>query len=206
LLKNSKTNILPTKLQDPFSKQWVSVSQVVKLKRDAKLNIVGVGYTLYLGSAYEAEMLHEASQIIYEAHQNGLIVVLWIYPRGIAVKDEKDPHLIAGATGTALCLGADFVKVSYPKKKGVESAIALREAVNAAGRTGVICAGGSSVDEMKFLQTVYDQIHISGARGNATGRNIHQKELNEAIKFCNAISAITYDNITPEEAYKKYLQ
>lgn len=201
---NSKTNILPTKIQDPYSKQWVSVEQVVRFKKQSRLNVVGVGYTLYLGSAYEAEMLHEASQIIIEAHQNGLIAVLWIYPRGVAVKDEKDPHLIAGATGTALCLGADFVKVSYPKKKGVSSAIALKEAVNAAGGTGVICAGGSLTNERDFLQTVYDQIHVSGASGNATGRNIHQRELDDAIRFCNAIYAITIENKSVDQAYRMY--
>ena len=44
-----------------------------------------------------------------------LSLVLWIYPRGKAVPDEKDPDLIAGAAGVALCLGADFVKVNPPK-------------------------------------------------------------------------------------------
>ena len=34
-----------------------------------------------------------------------ILVVLWIYPRGKAVKAEKDPALIAGAAGVALCLG-----------------------------------------------------------------------------------------------------
>ena len=41
--------------------------------------------------------------------------MLWIYPRGKAVTAEKDPDLIAGAAGVALCLGADFVKVNPPK-------------------------------------------------------------------------------------------
>ena len=85
------------------------------------LNILAVGYTIYLGSEHEATMLHQAARIIYDAHQHGLITVLWIYPRGKAVADEKDPHLIAGATGVAACLGSDFVKVNYPKKEGYES-------------------------------------------------------------------------------------
>ena len=41
--------------------------------------------------------------------------MLWIYPRGKAVADEKDAHLIAGAAGAAACLGADFVKCNPPK-------------------------------------------------------------------------------------------
>ena len=63
------------------------------------MNIVGLGYTIYLGSEYEATMMAEAGELIAQAHANGLIVVLWIYPRGKAVTAEKDPDLIAGAAG-----------------------------------------------------------------------------------------------------------
>ena len=56
----------------------------------------------------------------------------------------------------------------------------------------------------KFLQDTYDQIHISGARGNATGRNIHQKSLDEAIRMCNAISTIVHKDKDVEYAYKVY--
>ena len=80
-------------------------------------------------------MLRQAAQITLSAHQNGLVTVLWVYPRGKAVADEKDPHLIAGATGVAACLGADFVKVNYPKKEGCESKEILKEAIMAAGQT-----------------------------------------------------------------------
>ncbi len=115
---NSKTHLIKTAQSDPFSNELVSVEQVIDFKENSGLNILAVGYTIYLGSEYEPEMLRQAAQIIYEAHQHGLIIVLWIYPRGEAIKDEKDPHLIAGATGVAACLGADFVKINYPKKEG----------------------------------------------------------------------------------------
>ncbi|HJJ78225.1 MAG TPA: aldolase, partial [Methanocorpusculum sp.] len=146
------------------------------------------------------EMLTEAASLINDAHFHGLVTVLWIYPRGKAVKDEKDPHLIAGAAGVAACLGSDFVKVNAPKKDGKSGAELLQEAVQAAGRTKVVCAGGSSTSEEKFLSELYDQIHVGGASGNATGRNIHQKPLDEAVKFCNAIYAITVENKSVEEA------
>ena len=201
---NSKTNIVNTSHTDPFSNQWFNVQQVIDLRDNNSLNIMAVGYTIYLGSEYEAEMLHQAAMIVYNAHQNGLITVLWIYPRGKAVGDEKDPHLIAGATGVAACLGTDFVKVNYPKKQGFESKKILKEAVRAAGRTKVVCAGGSSDDVEDFLRRLHDQIHISGASGNATGRNIHQKSLKEAIAMCNAIYAITVDGKTVVEAMKIY--
>lgn len=197
---NSKTNLVKTAQKDPYSPMISTVDQVVAFRNQTGLKVLGVGYTIYLGSEYEARMLREAARTVFEAHQNGLVTVLWIYPRGAAVKDEKDPHLIAGATGVAACLGSDFVKVNAPKKEGAVSAELLREVTQAAGRTQVVCAGGSSIDEKKFLKELYDQIHIGGASGNATGRNIHQKSLDEAVRMCNAISAITVDNASLEDA------
>jgi len=201
---NSKTHLIKTAQSDPFSNELVSVEQVIDFKENSGLNILGVGYTIYLGSEYEPEMLRQAAQIIYEAHQHGLITVLWIYPRGKAIKDEKDPHLIAGATGVASCLGTDFVKINYPKKEGCESKEILKEAILAAGRTKVVCAGGGSDDVKVFLSKLYDQLAVSGASGNATGRNIHQKSLPEAIKMCNAIYAITVEGKNVEEALRVY--
>jgi DhnA family fructose-bisphosphate aldolase class Ia len=201
---NSKTNLVKTAQSDPLSRQWIDVQQVVDFLHSSGLNILAVGYTIYLGSEYEAEMLRQAAQIVHNAHKHGLISVLWVYPRGKAVADEKDPHLIAGATGVAACLGSDFVKVNYPKKEGHESKDIFKEAVLAAGRTKVVCAGGSSDDVELFLKRLHDQIHVSGASGNATGRNIHQKSLEDAIRMCNAIYAITIDGKSVEDALTIY--
>lgn len=201
---NSKTNLVETSQADPFSNLWYDIDQVVQFKENSGLSILGVGYTIYLGSEFEAEMLVQAAQVIYDAHQHGMLSVLWIYPRGTAVKDEKDPHLIAGATGVGACLGTDFVKVNYPKKEGAKSAEIFKEAIKAAGRTRVVCAGGTSDEGEVFLKKLYEQIHISGAMGNATGRNVHQKPLDEAIRMCNAVYAITVEDASVEKALKIY--
>lgn len=188
---NSKTNIVGTKQEDPYSPQLYDFDAILAMK-EAGVNIVGLGYTIYLGSEYESTMMAEAGELIAQAHANGMIVVLWIYPRGKAVTAEKDPDLIAGAAGVALCLGADFVKVNPPKPEdGRSAAEALKVASTAAGRCGLVCAGGSTVDAETFLTQLYDQIHVGGADGNATGRNIHQRSLDEAVRLTKAISAIT---------------
>ena len=197
---NSKSHLVNVAQKDPVSPQLWSVEQIVNIAEESGIKIAGVGYTIYLGSENEADMLAEAAQIINDAHFYGLVSVLWIYPRGKAVGDEKDPHLIAGAAGVAACLGSDFVKVNAPKKDGKSSPELLREAVRAAGRTKLVCAGGSTTTEEKFLSELYDQIHIGGASGNATGRNIHQKSLDDAVKFCNAIYAITVENKSVSDA------
>ena len=197
---NSKTNLVGVKQDDPYSPQLHDLDAVLAM-REAGVNIVGLGYTLYLGSEYESTMMAEAGELIAQAHANGMLVVLWIYPRGKAVAAEKDPDLIAGAAGVALCLGADFVKVNPPKPEdGRTPAEALKVAAMAAGRTGLVCAGGSTVDAETFLTQLHDQIHIGGACGNATGRNIHQRSLAEAVRLTKAISAITLADYSVEDA------
>lgn len=201
---NSKTNLVKTAQSDPYSPQLHDLEAVLAM-REAGVNVVGLGYTIYLGSEYEAAMLAEAGQLIAEAHEAGLLVVLWIYPRGKAVTDEKAPELIAGAAGVALCLGADFVKVNPPKaSEGATSAENLAIASAAAGRTGLVCAGGSTVDAETFLTQLHDQIHVGGACGNATGRNIHQRSLDEAVRLTKAISAITLADYSVEDALKVF--
>lgn len=204
---NSKTHLVktaagdPDKHQDdPYSPQLYDFGTVLDL-RDNGVNVVGVGYTIYIGSEYESQMMMEAGQLIADAHANGMLVVLWMYPRGRAVMDEKDAHLIAGAAGVAASLGADFVKVNPPKGDGSQSsAEKLKEAALAAGRCGLVCAGGSTVEPDVFLKQLWEQIHVGGAVGNATGRNIHQRSLDEAVRLTKAISAITLGDYSVEDA------
>lgn len=201
---NSKTNLVKKAQRDPVSLCLHTVDDVVEVAEHSGINIVGVGYTIYLGSEFESDMLTEAAQVIHEAHANGLLTVLWIYPRGAAVADEKSPDLIAGATGVALCLGADFVKVNYPKPKDGTQAESFKQACVAAGHTGVIVSGGGSTDVRKFLTDLHDQIHISGARGNATGRNIHQKSFDDAVRMSKAINSITLGDHDVDFAFRVY--
>lgn len=197
---NSKTNVVPFQQKDPLSMAWFTVDQVVQFAENSGLKVLGVGYTVYPGSEYEVDMLKEAAQIVHQAHLLGLIAVLWIYPKGKAVKDEHDPHLIAGAAGVGACLGADFVKLKVPEKDGEFSPEMMDEIVSAAGNTGVLCEGGTKEDETLFLTQLHDQIHLGGARGSGTGRNIHQRSLQDAVKMANAIHAITVENKTVKEA------
>ena len=203
---NSKSHLVKTAQAEPLSVSLVDIEDVLHLK-SCGVNVVGIGYTCYVGSENESINYSEASRIVTDAHKNGLVTVLWMYPRGKAVKEEKDPHLVAGAAGVALCLGTDFAKVNYPNKDGFNEenrSMSFKEATIAAGRTGIITSGGSSRDVRQFLQETWDQIHISGARGNATGRNIHQKTFDEAVRMCNAISSITYGGKDVDFAYKVF--
>ncbi len=201
---NSKTNLLTEKYKDPFSNRWLSVEDIIEFKKQSRLNIVGVGYTLYIGSWYESDMFGQAARIIYKAHQAGLISVIWIYPRGRAVQNRKnDIHLIAGGAGVALSLGADFAKVNYPYEfaGGEKTAELFKEVVTAGGRTGVICIGGKKMANKKFLKCLENQKNISGTKGNAVGRNIYQRPLDEAVRMANAISSIIMYDYSVDDAY-----
>jgi DhnA family fructose-bisphosphate aldolase class Ia len=58
---NSKTNIVESSQADPFSEQWFDIRQVVDFRDNSGLKILGVGYTLYPGSEYEAKILRQAA-------------------------------------------------------------------------------------------------------------------------------------------------
>ncbi|MBN1421444.1 MAG: aldolase [Planctomycetes bacterium] len=201
---NGKTNLIGTSARDPLSLQLQTLEQLARFREASGLRIVAVGYTIYPGSEFESAQFTEAARLIFEAHQLGLVTVLWSYPRGRAVSDEKDAHLIAGAAGVAASLGADFVKVNQPDGGEGSAAEALKEAVLAAGRTRLVCAGGAETTPEEFLSRLHEQIHIGGASGSATGRNIHQRPLEEAVRFCDAISAITLDGAGVADAMRVY--
>lgn len=202
---NSKTNLIKREDRDPFSNRWLSMEDIIKFKKKSGLNIVGVGYTVYIGSEFESESFGQAARVINKAHQEGLLAVIWIYARGRAVKNEQDIHLLAGGAGVAVCLDADFVKISYPyDHPTIDTAKRFREVTRAAGRSNVICIGGKKMSEKKFLEQIHNQINISGTKGVAIGRNIYQRPLKEAIRMANAISAVALYDYSAEEAYKIY--
>jgi fructose-bisphosphate aldolase/6-deoxy-5-ketofructose 1-phosphate synthase len=202
---NSKTNLLKAADSDSISSTWTTAAQVARFKRESGLNVVGIGFTVYLGSNFEHEILAEASQAVIEAHQEGLLAVIWMYPRGKNIKNEEDIHLIAGAAGVALCLGADFVKVRYPYNASEETAKAFAEVTGAAGRCGVICVGGGKMAPLDFLKNLEQQRRFAGTRGNAVGRNLHQYPLAEAIRMAKAINAVAIQGKTAAEGYKIFL-
>lgn len=202
---NSKTNIIKKTASDPFSNRWLPMEDIINFKKTSGLNIVGVGYTVYIGSHYESDSFGQAARIVNKAHQNGLLAVVWMYPRGHAVKKEDDIHLLAGGAGVGVCLDADFVKINYPYSEGtIETAKKFREVTTAAGRTGVIPIGGKKMSEKQFLQQIHNQINISGTKGAAVGRNIFQRPLEEAVHMADAIAAVTLYGQSVDEAYKVF--
>jgi len=176
---NSKTNLVSNEQCDPISRQLWSIVDVINFKKNSGLKICGVGYTVYLGSAHESDMLAEAAQVVYQAHQEGLVAILWVYPRGKHI--TQSPLLFVGAAGVANALGADFVKLSVPSSISRE---AILQAVQAAGNTKILVAGGAKIDQQQLLNNMREQLSL-GVAGFALGRNLFQRSAQEAVDLVN---------------------
>lgn len=200
---NAKTHLISPTVDDPCSRCINTVADVLRFEKEHHLKIAGFGYTVYLGSKYEHIMLSEAARIIQEAHAHGKLVVLWMYPRGASVAQERSAQIIAGATGVATSLGADFVKVNPPQaENSFLSSQLLQQAVAAAGNTGVLCSGGPQITPTALLECIYHQIHTGKTSGVAIGRNIHQHSLEHAQQIIRAIAALLLHDEDVETAKK----
>ena len=173
---NGRTNIVPK--DEAYSSPVASVKEAVGLCADA------IGYTIYVGSPREADMFREFGKIEEEAHDYGLPCVVWSYPRGKFVPNEKDPAMVAYAARVALELGADIVKINYPG-----SVDAMKWVVASAGRCKVISAGGSKQPDEEFLHKVRD-IMAGGSSGLAVGRNVWQND--NPMKMAEQIRKIIF--------------
>lgn len=193
---NGKSNLLSG---DPISYCLAGVGQSIDLAKKAGFRLAGVGYTIYLGSQYEGRMLAEAAEIIRQAHSHGLLAILWVYPKGVNVKNEDSVVTIAGAAGVAVNLGADFVKVKSPKPLTVKN---IERIVQAAGRTRVIFAGGSSRSAEQLFKDIEQQL-AGGAAGVAIGRNIHQRSLAIASSSLNGLAEMVYGGKGADQALKQ---
>lgn len=156
---NGKTSLVKG---EPISRQVCSVEKAISL--GAK----GVGYTIYIGSAFESEMFAEFGKIEEEAHRAGLFIILWIYPRSKSIKNDVSRENLAYSCRVAMELGADFVKVKYGG-----NIRDLKWAVESSSGVNVLVSGGKKSDE--FLDEV-EEIKNSGIAGMAVGRNIWQSK------------------------------
>jgi class I fructose-bisphosphate aldolase len=148
--------------EEPKSLAVASIEDAMELGASA------VGYTVYVGSEHEAEMMAEFGKLAHQAHDAGLPVLAWMYPRGSGVKDPHDPDTIAYAARVGLEIGADVVKIYYPG-----SAEKVSEIVALDGKTKVVIAGGVRAEADEFIDQV-TQIVGAGAAGVAVGRNVWQ--------------------------------
>jgi fructose-bisphosphate aldolase, class I len=174
-----------------------------------RLGCVGIGYTIYPGSSARLEMYSTLRALAEEAKANGLVVVVWSYPRGSGLSKEGETGIdvTAYAAHIAAQLGAHIVKVKLPSahleqsaaKKVYETekvpvgtlAERVRHVVQStfAGRRVVIFSGGPAVGDDQVFDEVR-AIRDGGGFGSIIGRNSFQRKNPEALKFLATVMAI----------------
>ena len=92
------------------------------------MGCVGVGATVYFGSAESNRQLQEVSEAFAEAHALGMLTILWCYVRNKAFKvDGVNHEASADLTGQANHLGvtieADIIKQKLPTSNGGYAAL-----------------------------------------------------------------------------------
>jgi class I fructose-bisphosphate aldolase len=174
-----------------------------------RLGAAGIGFTIYPGSSHRLEMYGQIRSYAAEAKKNGLVVVIWSYPRGSGLSKEGETAIdvTAYAAHIAAELGAHIVKVKLPgphleqeaarkvyEKENVPIATLpdrVRHVVQSTfdGRRILIFSGGPADETSIFLEEVR-AIHQGGGFGSIVGRNSFQRKKPEAIKFLHDIMDI----------------
>ena len=189
--------------KDPISAVTASVSDALRLGCSA------VGFTIYPGSTERNMMYEQLREMIAEAKDAGLAVVVWSYPRGSSISKagETAIDVVAYAAQIAAQLGADIIKVKLPTEH-IEQPEALkayqkyeipistladrvRHVVQSSfnGRRIVIFSGGAAnTDENVFNEA--RAIRDGGGFGSIMGRNSFQRKHDDAVKFLGTIMGI----------------
>lgn len=202
--------ILKLNNSDSLYKDSNPCSAVTGSVADAlRLGCVGIGYTIYPGSAYRNEMYQDLRELIAEAKACGLLVVVWAYARGEGISKEGETAIDVVAYGAQIAaqLGAHFIKVKpptahieqaeakkvYEKEKIPVSTLAerVRHVVQCSfnGRRVVIFSGGEAKGDEAVLEEI-KQIAAGGGFGSIVGRNAFQRPRAQAIKLLETIQGI----------------
>lgn len=191
ILKLNNSNSLAT------SKDQAITASV---KDALRLGCSAVGFTMYPGSDHALEEMEELREIVQEAKDVGLAVVVWSYPRGPNLDKAAETALDIVAYGVqmAALLGAHIIKVKPPsahialeaaKKVYAEQRIdtstlakrvehVMQAAFN--GKRIVLFSGGEQESTDSLLTTVRG-LRDGGASGSIIGRNSFRRPRAEAL-------------------------
>jgi class I fructose-bisphosphate aldolase len=182
------------------------------------MGCVGVGATIYFGSAESGRQIIEITQVFERAHELGMFTVLWCYLRNNGFKkDGVDYHTSADLTGQANHLGvtiqADIIKQKQPTNNGGYKAIQFGKTSekvytelttthpidltryqvinNYMGRAGLINSGGEA-GKSDLADAVKTAIinKRAGGMGLISGRKAFQKPMKDGVELLNAIQDV----------------
>jgi len=195
---NGKTAIPPD--DEAFSALTGTVEDAVRLGADA------VGYTLFVGSPAQDRDIAQLQQVRADCDRYGMPLIVWSYPRGSAIekKGGRDClYAVDYAARVANELGADVVKVNYPKINPekdaaspkpyntlqIEEMDAFAKVVQSAGKTLVLVSGGEKMSDEEVIDKARKSMEC-GATGLIFGRNIWQRPHDQALAITHKIKEV----------------
>jgi fructose-bisphosphate aldolase, class I len=193
------------------------------VKQAFDMGAEGVGATIYFGSEESKRQIQEVSEMFQQAHELGLLTVLWCYLRNPAFKTkEKDYHVSADLTGQAnhlgATLGADIIKQKLPENNGGYSALNFGKTDKRVysvlssdnpidltryqlancymGRAPLINSGGAAAGETDLKDAVKTAVinKRAGGTGLISGRKAFQRPMQEGVALLNAIQDVYLSN------------
>ena len=185
------------------------------------MGAVAIGATIYFGSEESRRQIQEISEAFQQAHQMGMVTILWAYLRNSNFKvDGTDYHVAADLTGQANHLAAtieaDIVKQKLPENNGGFNALKFgktHEKVYSEltsdhpidltryqvancymGRAGLINSGGASGKD-DLAQAVKTAVinKRAGGMGLISGRKAFQKPMADGVELLHAIQDVYRD-------------
>ena len=192
------------------------------IKSAWNMGAVGVGATIYWGSAESARQLREVAEAFEMAHELGMCTILWCYLRNNAFKvDGIDYHTSADMTGQANHLGvtlqADIIKQKLPTNNGGFNAtkhgktsklvyenlssdhpidLCRYQVLNCySGKVGLINSGGESKGASDLQEAVTTAVinKRAGGMGLIMGRKAFQKPFKDGIELLQATQDVYLD-------------
>jgi class I fructose-bisphosphate aldolase len=193
------------------------------VKQAFDMGAVAVGATIYFGSPESDRQIQEVSRAFAQAHELGLVTVLWCYLRNNAFKTaDADYHVAADLTGQANHLGvtiqADVIKQKLPTTnhgyevlkfgkthKKVYSDLTPKDhpielcryqvANCFMGRSPLINSGGESKGESDLADAVRTAVinKRAGGLGLISGRKAFQRPMEEGARLLNTIQDVYLD-------------
>ena len=190
-----------------------------QVQQAVDMGAAAVGATIYFGSAESDRQIQEVSHWFAEAHEYGLVTVLWCYTRNDAFKTpQKDYHVAADLTGQANHLGvtiqADIIKQNLPENNGgfrdlkfgktdkrVYSELTpgdhpieltrYQVANCYLGRAPLINSGGAS-GEHDFAEAAKTAVinKRAGGMGLISGRKAFQRPMSEGVQLLNLVQDV----------------
>src|SRR6185437_2606693 len=170
ILKTNDNDVLREEA-DPNQALTASVQDALRL------GCCAVGFTIYPGSAYQLEMYGQLRAYAEEAKRNGLVVVIWSYPRG--------SRLSKNGESARKVFDEQHIPVATPAER-------VRHVVDCAfaGRRIVIFSGGAAIFDDDTLFDEIRSIHAGGGFGSIIGRNSFQRPKDKALRMLGAVMDI----------------